>query len=191
MDNLIQRGIKRTGRFLLVNLLYPLRPPAPLSEVLEEIGGNGRAALFVGLATLADYLVWLGWDTTKELGPDGYLHGPYEPWQVVGLVLVLGVIAAAAGWRRHPWEAVIVTTVVMMLCFVVSGAMDPRNDGLFIIGAFMAAVGTFLGVGLVTFLADAFAGDRSPAHPSSGWHRRPWVWVAITVLLILSVLFWI
>src|SRR5664280_675836 len=33
--------------------------------------------------------------------------GPYEPWQVVGAVLVLGVIAAMAGWLRRPWVAVV------------------------------------------------------------------------------------
>jgi hypothetical protein len=145
----------------------------------------------VVVATFANYVGWLGWDTTKEIGPDGNLHGPYEPWQVVGVVLVLGVIAVAAGWRRHPWVAVAVTTTVMTVSISVQGATEPRNDGLWPIGAFMVAIGTFLGVGLVAFLADAFAGDRSSEQPSTGWHRRPWVWVVITGVFILSVLFWI
>lgn len=153
--------------------------------------GRVLTVAVVVVATLANYVGWLGWDTTKELGPDGYLHGPYEPWQVVGVVLVLGVIAAAAGWRRHPWVAVAVTTTVMTASFSVQGATEPRNDGLWPIGAFMVAIGTFLGVGLVAFLADAFAGDRSSEEPSTGWHHRAWVWVVITVVLILSVLFWI
>jgi hypothetical protein len=105
------------------------------------------------------------------------------------VVLVLAVIAAVAGWHRDPWDAVVMTTLVMTVCFSVTGATDPRSDGLWPIGAFMVAVGTFLGVGLVTFLADAFAGDRSPEQPSSGWHRRPGVWVGITVMALLTLLF--
>ena len=110
-------------------------------------------ATLVGVATLADYVGWLGWDQTKHLGPDGFLHGPYEPWQVVGVVLVLGVIAAAAGLRRQPWVAVVVTTLVMTVCFSVQGATDPLNDGLWPIGAFMVAAGTCAGVALVALLA--------------------------------------
>jgi hypothetical protein len=151
----------------------------------------GWTAVVVGLATLANYVGWLGWDQTKHLGPDGNLHGPYDPWQVVGAALVLAVIAAVAGWRRHPWDAVAMTTLVMTVCFSVTGATDSRSDGLWPIGAFMVAVGTFLCVGLVTFLADAFAGDRSPEQPSSGWHRRPGVWVGITVMALLTFLWFL
>jgi hypothetical protein len=114
-------------------------------------------AAMVRVATFVNYLGWLGWDRTKYLGPDGSLHGPYEPWQIVGLVLVLSAIAAAAGWLRRPWMAAGVTTVVMMISFAVSGAMDPDADGLFIVGAFMVAVGTFLGIGLVAGVAMALA----------------------------------
>jgi hypothetical protein len=99
----------------------------------------------LGVATLADYVGWLGWDQTKFLGPDGSLHGPYEPWQVVGVVLVLGVIAATACVRRRPGVAVVVTTLVMTVCFSVQVATDPLNDGLWPIGAFMVAAGTCAG----------------------------------------------
>lgn len=180
MGNKIQRGIKRTRRVLLVD------------EVVEEIGigVGGWTTVLVGVATLVNYLGWLGWDQTMYRGPDGYLHGPYESWQFVGVVLGLAVIAAVAGWRHRPWEAVISATVVMMLCVVVDGAMDPLNDGLFIIGAFVAAGHTFSIVGLVALVADGFAGGKSSGQATSGW-RRPWVWIVMTVMVVVNVLYWL
>jgi hypothetical protein len=139
----------------------------------------------VGLATLANYVGWLGWDRTKHLGPDGYLHGPYEPWQVVGVVLVLAAIAAVAGWRRHLWDAAIVTTLVMTVCFSVTAATELRSDGLWPIGAFGVAVGTFLGVGLVALVADVLRGGKHPGQPMPDWHRGPWVWVVMAAMALL------
>jgi hypothetical protein len=194
-NGLIARGIKRTKRVLLVGFVYPFRPP-PISfaEALREIGVDGSdvvAVLAVGLATLANYLGWLGWDQTKDRGSDGYLTGPYEPWQIVGLVLVLAVIAATAGWRRRPWVAIIVTTGVMWLCVLASGAIDPNADGLFLIGAFSAAVSTFTGVGVVALVADGIASSKSPGGGTAGWHRRPWVWIVMTVMVMVTLEAWL
>lgn len=119
-----------------------------------------RTVIWVGLATLANYFVWLGWDQKKYLGTDGSLHGPYQPWQVVGLVLVLGVIAASAGWRRRPLVADIVTTLVMTACFSYQGATDPLNDGLWPIGAVLVALGTLAGVAAVAAITAAVKGSR-------------------------------
>jgi hypothetical protein len=194
-NDLIIRGIKRTKRILLVSLVYSFRPPpTSLPDAARELGVNGSAVVAVvavGLATLANYLGWLGWDRTKDRGPDGYLTGPYQPWQIVGLVLVLAVIAAMAGWRRRPWVAIIVTTGVMWLCVLASGAVDPNADGLFIIGAFMAAVSTFTGVGVVALAADEVASSKSPRGATASWHRRPWVWIVMTVMVMLTLLAWL
>jgi len=123
--------------------------------------GRVRTATLVGFATLANYLVWLGWDQTKYRGPDGNLHGPYQPWQVVGLVLVLGAIAAAAGWHRRSGVAVIVSTLVMTVCFSYQGATDPLNDGLWPIGAALVACGTSAGVAVVGAAAAAVKAART------------------------------
>ena len=181
MGNKIQRGVKRTRRVLLID------------EVVEEIGigAGGWTTVLVGIATLVNYLGWLGWDQTKYRGSDGYLHGPYEPWQFARVVLGLAVIAAVAGWRHHPWEAVVSATVVMMLCVAVDGAMDPNADGLFIIDAFVAAGHTFSIVGLAALIADGSAGGKSPGQATPGWHRRPWVWIVMTVMLVVNLLYWL
>jgi len=117
--------------------------------------GRVRTATLVAVATLASYVAWLGWDQTKYRGSDGNLHGPYETWQVVGLVITLGVIAASAGWRRQPWVAVVVMTMVMTACFSYQGATDPLNDGLWPIGAALVAASTFGGVTTAAVIARA------------------------------------
>ena len=127
------------------------------------------AAAVVGLATFADYFGWLGRSQAKDFGRDSY-----QTWQVIGLVLVLGVIAAMAGWRRRPWVAAIVTTIVMTVSWSIDAATDPPqfNDGLWPIGALLVAVGTFTGVVLVAFAASASTQgvrgrSRSPEPPGS------------------------
>jgi hypothetical protein len=187
----IIRGIKGTRRLLFVSLVRPLRPPPiPLHEIVDEIGIGGRTTVLVGLATLINYLAWLGWDQTRDFPPnDG--SGAYEPWQYVGLVLGLAVIAAAAGWRRCPWQAVITATTVMMLCVIYDGGTDQNADGLYIVDAFVAATHTFTTVGLVALVADEVSGGKHPGQAPSRWRRRSWVWVVLVVMLMLSILFWI
>lgn len=175
MNNLIMRGMHRTKRFLLID------------EVAEVFGAGGRAAVAAGIATIVNYLAWLGWDQTRDFHPD--VMGAYEPWQFVGLALGLAVIAVVAGWGRHPWEAVIAVTVVMLLCVTVSGTMA-NADGLFIIGAFVAASHTFTIVGPVALVADEVGGRKSHGRASPGWHRQPWVWIVLTVMLMLNILYW-
>lgn len=111
-----------------------------------------RAAALVGVASLVDCLGWLGWQRAKHLGPDSYLHGPYEPWRVAGLLVVLGVIVVAATARGYAKVAVVMTTLVVTLFFSVQGATDPRSDGLWPIGAILVAVGTAGGTSLAVAL---------------------------------------
>ncbi len=41
------------------------------------------------IVTTGAYVGFLAWDTKKTLGTDGQLHGPYDAWQVIGVVGVL------------------------------------------------------------------------------------------------------
>ena len=57
-------------------------------------------AAMVGLATFADYFGWLGRSQAKEFGRDSY-----QTWQVIGLVVVLGVMLRwLAGDVGHGWR---------------------------------------------------------------------------------------
>jgi hypothetical protein len=176
-----------TTRFAIVGVQITL------CDMTKETPSGGRTAeltsrhvwptaVLVGVGTFANYIGWLGSDQTKTLGSDGYLHGPYEPWQIVGAVLVLVLIAGVAGWRRHPWTAVATATLVMTVSFSLTAATDPRSDGLWPIGAFIVAVGTFLGVGVVALVANAYGGGTAPGHSTPDWHRPPWIWVVIILM---------
>ena len=107
-----------------------------------------RTVAWVTAATLAAYAAWLGWDQTKDLHPDSSRTGPYQPWQVVGLALTLGLTAAAAGWRRRPALAAIVMTFVLTTSWILDAATEPPtdNDGLWPIGAFFVGVGSLVGL---------------------------------------------
>jgi hypothetical protein len=116
--------------------------------------------LGLAVATLANYLAWLGWDQKKDISPDGSISGPYQPWQVVGLVLGVVLISAIGGWRGYPWVASIVTAVVLTLCWSVDAVTDPGNDGLWPVGAITVAVGAFTGLTIVARLATTIRVSR-------------------------------
>jgi hypothetical protein len=122
--------------------------------------GVSLIVLGLAVATLANYLIWLGWDQEKDISPDGSASGPYQPWQVVGLVLAVVLISAIAGWRGYPWVAGIVPAVVLTLCWSVDAVTDPDNDGLWPVGAIMVAVGAFTGLTIVARLATTVRGIR-------------------------------
>lgn len=125
------------------------------------------ATLDVGAVTLANYVVWLGWDQSYDVGPGGVVSGPYEPWQVICLVAGLGVLAAVAGWRGHAAAAMIAIPTVMTLCFAVDAATDSQTYGasLWPIGAVMVAFVTLAGVATVAALASAAAGAFGRREP--------------------------
>ena len=114
--------------------------------VVGWLGSAGRMAWTLAVLTAGNYLVWLGWDQRVDVGPGGVVADRYEPWQVVGLVIGLAILAAFAGWRRHSAVAIAVIPAVMTLCFSVDAAPD---SPLWVIGAVLVAVGTLIGVTLV------------------------------------------
>ena len=59
------------------------------------------ATLVMAVVSLAMWAAWLGWDQHRDVQPDGSTTGPYEAWQVIGLVLTLLVPVYWAASRRH------------------------------------------------------------------------------------------
>lgn len=118
------------------------------------------ASALITAATAAGYLGWLGWDQHKDPLPGGGVGGPYQAWQVLGLVATLGAVAVAAGVRGHPVAAVLGMTVTMTLCFSVDAATDADGDGLWPVGALLVAAGTFTGSCLVAGPAYALRSRR-------------------------------
>ena|SRR5579884_4074339 len=93
-------------------------------------------AIALGALVVGAWTVLLGWDVHKHLNAAGTLSGPYEPWQVLVLgVLILAAVLAAA--RSGYWPSILVVPVVLTACFSYAGATDPQGDGLWPVGALM------------------------------------------------------
>ena len=117
-------------------------------------GSRKRAFLSVAVLSAADFLVWLGWDRERTVGSDGYLHGPYETWQVVGVIVVLGALAAVSGLHGHTVGAAWASAIGVVVAFLVAAPSD--GNGLSFVGVVLLAIGTFLG-----FWAVASVGRRA------------------------------
>ncbi|WP_406318887.1 hypothetical protein OHA77_16165 [Streptosporangium sp. NBC_01639] len=125
--------------------------PARRTGLASAAGTAGLLAV----ATLANYLAWLGWDRQKDVLPDGSTTGPYQPWQVAGVALGLGVLAAVAGWRRHPVIGAAAVSLTMTVCWSVAAATSD-DSGLWAVGALLVLAGTSLGTGAVAALTARF-----------------------------------
>src|SRR5262245_19211090 len=133
----------------------------PASIVLVTLG----SALLTALA----YLGWLGWHAEKHLVPGTHrIEGPYESWQVIGLVLTLVGIVAVASWFSRGWSVVVMVTGVVTLMWAGDAATQSSDDAsLWPIGAVLIFVGAALGLSLVSAVVTALR-SASTGHASTG-----------------------
>jgi hypothetical protein len=123
---------------------------------------SGRAAVYLAAASLLNYLAWLGWDRERDRHPDGSLTGPYEPWQVVGLIAVMATLAVVAGWNRRAILATIIVSIVTWLAWTINAASSD-NSGLWAVGSAMVLAASLGGTAVVSALAGRVA--RVVRHP--------------------------
>ncbi|MER7717407.1 hypothetical protein ABTX99_10715 [Streptomyces flaveolus] len=120
--------------------------------------------LVLAAVAAALWAAWLGWDQQRDVHPDGSTTGPYEAWQVIGLVLTLLVPVCWAAFRNH--GAGVVPGVTAGL--TVSAAYDWSDDasGLFVVGAGMVMVGSFaVTAGLVAAITAVRRRGRPATRP--------------------------
>ncbi|RLP90061.1 hypothetical protein [Micromonospora sp. CV4] len=118
-------------------------------------------ALFLAVATVGVWLLWLGWDTGYTVDPEtGSRSGPYEPWQVIGCVLTLALLAALAGTRLSPWLVAPVMTVAFTAAWS-WGALSSDDSGLWAVGAVLVLVGMAVGSTLVSLGAHRLSRRRA------------------------------
>jgi hypothetical protein len=116
----------------------------------EQPGAGRRLLAPVGLAaaTLATWWLWLGTIKRYEVDPvTGATTGPYQPWQVVGCVLTLLVIAVVGGLLTRPWLVVIAMTVPFTVAWSVDAAAHD-DSGLWPVGAVLVLAGMAIGTAL-------------------------------------------
>ncbi len=90
----------------------------------------GVAVLLAG-ACLGAYWGWLGWDRSYQRDPvTGVASGPYEPWQVVGCVLSLALVAVVAGLVRQGAVAMVVMPIAFTIAWSIPAqASDDSGCG--------------------------------------------------------------
>ncbi|MEU1009161.1 hypothetical protein [Streptomyces sp. NPDC005890] len=104
--------------------------------------------LVPALVAVAAWALWLGWDQQRDVHPDGSTSGPYEAWQVVGLVLTLLVPVYWAVSRGHTAGAVLGTTAGLTAAAWYDWSDD--STGLFAIGVGMVMIGSLAGTAAVS-----------------------------------------
>ncbi|KOX23145.1 hypothetical protein ADL06_22715 [Streptomyces sp. NRRL F-6491] len=109
------------------------------------------------LLALGAWAAWLGWDQHRDQHPDGSVSGPYEVWQVAGLVLGLLVPVCWAAARRQAPGAVLGTTAGL----TAAAFWDWSDDasGLFVIGVGMVAAGSLAATSVVSLLTARATGS--------------------------------
>ncbi|MDG5804222.1 hypothetical protein P9869_16415 [Streptomyces ossamyceticus] len=113
--------------------------------------------LVLAVASSAMWAAWLGWDQRPDVHPDGSTTGPYEAWQVIGLVLTLLAAVYWAASHGYFVGAVAGTTAGL----TVASFYDWSDDasGLFVIGVGMVMLGTLAATATVSAVIAAVKGD--------------------------------
>ncbi|MEU1469394.1 hypothetical protein ABZ434_14365 [Streptomyces sp. NPDC005761] len=106
------------------------------------------AILVLTVMTSAVWAAWLGWDQHRDVQPDGSETGPYEAWQVIGLVLTLLVPVYWAASRRYVAGAVLGVTAGLTAAAYYDWSDD--SSGLFMVGVGMTMVGSLVATGVAS-----------------------------------------
>jgi hypothetical protein len=119
--------------------------------------------LLLAGVSLAVWAAWLGWDQHRDVHPDGTTTGPYEAWQVIGLVLILLAPVYWAASRRYLAGAVLGTTAGLTVAAYYDWSDD--SSGLFIVGVVLVMLGSLAVTTVVSAIASATRqGGRLPGH---------------------------
>ncbi|MEE4493706.1 hypothetical protein [Streptomyces sp. BE230] len=123
------------------------------------------AILAVAVITLALWAAWLGWDQHRDVHPDGSETGPYEAWQVIGLVLTLLAPVYWAASRRYFAGAVLGVTAGLTAAAYYDWSDD--SSGLFMVGVGMVMVGSLVVTGAVSAVIASVKTRTGPARQRS------------------------
>ncbi|MFK0282264.1 hypothetical protein ACIQVL_17580 [Streptomyces sp. NPDC090499] len=119
------------------------------------------ALVLAGLSVVA-WAAWLGWDQQQEVRADGSVSGPYQAWQVAGLVATLLAAVCCAAARGHSAAAVAGTTAGLTLAAYVDWSGEA--SGLFLVGVVLVMAGSFVASAVasavVSALTDTLRRDR-------------------------------
>ncbi|MEU3412636.1 hypothetical protein ABZ760_15470 [Streptomyces sp. NPDC006658] len=134
----------------------PEKPKNAVSRMLPVLA----SAVVAPLAWAA----WLGWDQRPDVQTDGTTTGPYQAWQILGLVLTQLAPVYWATARRHPLAAVLGTSAGLTAAAYYDWSDD--SSGLFAIGVGLVALGslaaTAAAAGTIAFARRMLTGGGRP-----------------------------
>ncbi|MFF8472678.1 hypothetical protein [Streptomyces sp. NPDC015414] len=124
----------------------PRKPAQQLLSILVLAG-----------VSMALWAAWLGWDQHRDVHPDGSTTGPYEAWQVIGLVLTLLAPVCWAAFRHHDAAAVLGTSAGLTIAAYYDWSDD--SSGLFVVGVGMVLIGSLVATSVVCAVINAATRD--------------------------------
>lgn len=131
----------------------PQNPPAPWQVVIVS-----------AVVTMTLWAAWLGWDQHRDVHPDGSETGPYEAWQVIGLVLsLLTLLYAAVRFDRATPAAKGITGGLTVAAFYDWSGDD--GSGLFVVGVAMIMIAALVTSATLAHLLTALESRRRRSSP--------------------------
>lgn len=134
---------------------------------LSDTARQVIAALALAALTAGAWAVWLGWDQQRDVHPDGSTTGPYEAWQVIGLVLTLLAPLYWTATRRHPAVPVVGITAGLTAAAFYDWSDDA--SGLFMVGVTMVLAGSLAVTSALSAVLVSAKKPRGPQGPALQW----------------------
>ncbi|WP_067451559.1 hypothetical protein [Actinomadura macra] len=119
--------------------------------MIERIAVETATFLVLAVAAAGNWAAWLGWDQERDVHPDGHETGPYQVWQVVGLVVVLTMLCVVAAALRRLVTAVAAPALGTMTALCLDWSDD--DTGLWVVGAALVLLGLLAGGLVIAVLA--------------------------------------
>ncbi|MFE0351447.1 hypothetical protein [Streptomyces griseoluteus] len=119
-----------------------------MSPHLKKSAVRPLSFLLHAVVSAVLWAAWLGWDQHRDVHPDGSTTGPYQPWQVIGLVLTL-LVPVCWGALRGDARSVVVGTSAG-LTFAAFYDWSDDATGLFGVGVTLVLLGSLAATSTVT-----------------------------------------
>lgn len=132
----VSGGVPSLGRVLSARAVRSRLVHSPVVRALV-------LAIVAGGMAVSSYLTLLGWGRRTATGVNAYLSSPWRGWQISVLMLVLGVLAAAAGWVGHPIVGSLALSTAITACWTLDAALNVRGDRNWPIGMTLVGWASF------------------------------------------------
>ncbi|RZU36637.1 hypothetical protein EV284_4132 [Streptomyces sp. BK022] len=132
-----------------------------MSPHLKKSAVRPLASLLFAVVAAVLWAAWLGWDQHRDVHPDGSTTGPYQPWQVIGLVLTLLVPVCWGALRCDARSVVAGTSAGLTFASFYDWSDDAT--GLFGVGVTLVLLGSLAATGTVAAVLGHRSESRGPA----------------------------